>query len=148
MNTMEQTDTMGLFLKVIVAGVIIVAGGLIYMLTRKRKKIIFDEAVDLESVGLENIIEWFKNQADILQKNKNLKALLFKPGALLLESDSDSLNLLKLYDFGGQDEGKTILVQAIFDEEKGLIKTRKITATDISEDISVQFGDKPMIVFT
>jgi hypothetical protein len=140
MNTMEQADTMGLFLKVLLIVItVVVAGGVIYMLTRKREKIIFDEEVNFESIGLEDIIEWFKNQTDILQNNKNLKALLLK-------CDSE---LLKSYDFGGQDEGKTILVQAIFDKDKEvLIKTRKITTTDISEDISVQFGDKPMIVFT
>jgi hypothetical protein len=137
---MEQADTMGFFLKVLLIVItVVVAGGLIYMLTRKRKKIIFDDEVDIESVGLENIIEWFKNQTDILQKNKNLKALLLK-------CDSE---LLKSYDFGGQDEGKTILVQAICDIDKEvLIKTRKITTSNISEDISVRFGDKPMIVFT
>lgn len=100
------------------------------------------EIFRVQELGLEEVIKWFKEQEQLLKANTNYTAILLKDGDRVREM------IDKEYSIYLSPQQKMIFIQAIYDQQNSVMKKFRILHVNrITSDLTMQFGEKEMIVF-
>lgn len=97
------------------------------------------ESEDLESLELEPVIKWFKDNQQIINDNKDVIGVLLKPG------EAEKITGKR---FLKNQSYNLTFIQALFNKNQmSLEKYRQINCKSVSDDIRALLNEKDMLIF-